>query len=88
MGFSLVGAADEPALGDAGWVGTGVLARRTGEVPCVPGGQRIGGGTVREDAEHHGDRDDRGGVIGCWTAQFLQGQEAEHYRGQAAARPA
>jgi hypothetical protein len=45
------------------------------------------GGTGREDAEHHGDGDDRGGVIGGRTAQFLQGKEAEHDRGQAARRP-
>jgi hypothetical protein len=76
--------ADEPALGYSGYFGLGRPVCLTGEVACVPGGQRICRGTVCDDAEHHGDRDDSGGMIGSRIAQFLQGKQAEHHRGQAA----
>ena len=55
----------------------GTLACLTGEVPRVPGGQRIGRGAVGDDAEHDGDGDDGGGVVGRGTAQLLQGKEAD-----------
>jgi len=56
------GPADEPALRYAGYFGTGTPTCLTGEVPRVPGGRRIGRGTVCDDAEqddHLGDERDR-----------------------------
>jgi len=79
-----VSPADEPALRYAGYFGTSTLACLTGEVPRVSGGQRIGRGAVGDDAEHDGDGDDGGGVVGSGTSQLLQGKEAEHHRRQAA----
>jgi hypothetical protein len=48
-----------------------------GEQPGVAGGQRIGRGTVGDDAEHHGDRDDGHSVMGGAAAQILQRKEGE-----------
>ena len=44
--------------------GAGALVCRAGDQPCVAVGQRIGRGTVYDDAEQHGDRDDSDSVIG------------------------
>lgn len=62
---------DESALRYAGYLGNGMSVCLMAEQPCMTDGQRIGRGTVHDDAEHNSDRDHDDGVIGSGTPRLL-----------------
>src|SRR5215475_12775485 len=65
------GPADESALRYAGHLDARTPVRAAGEQPCITSGHRVWCGTVCDDAEHHGDRNDGDGVVGGTTAKLF-----------------